>query len=320
MKNIKNKMDVNKIIGNIGLIPVVAFDNASDAVDTAAALTEGGIDVMEITLRTSAGIESINRVADAFPDMLVGAGTVRSVEQAAQAKDAGAVFIVSPGFDEKVVEWCIEKDILVTPGCVTPTEIEKAQSYGLSTLKYFPANVYGGVDGLKALNGPYKDIKFIPTGGISLSNLSDFVDKDYIHAVGGGFLCKTADIASKKFSGITETAKQAIQVLLGFELAYIGLNAPASAAEKLSSAFGFEIKEGDSSYMVGNAIEVVKDNYRGKNGHIAFRTNNINRAVYYLGKRGFEVDHNTDKHKNGKLIAIYLKDDYNGFAVHLLQK
>ena len=157
----KNVTDVNKTIGNIGLIPVVAFDNASDAVDTAAALTAGGIDVMEITLRTSAGIESINRVAKAFPDMLVGAGTVRSAEQAEQAKDAGAVFIVSPGFDEKVVEWCIKNDILITPGCVTPTEIEKAQPYGLSTLKYFPANVYGGIEGIKALHGPYKDIKFI---------------------------------------------------------------------------------------------------------------------------------------------------------------
>ncbi len=298
MKNVTN---VNKTIGNIGLIPVVAFDDASDAVDTAAALTAGGIDVMEITLRTAAGIESISRVAKAFPDMLVGAGTVRSVEQAAQAKEAGAVFIVSPGFDEKVVEWCIKNDILITPGCVTPTEIEKAQSYGLSTLKYFPANVYGGIDGIKALHGPYKDIKFIPTGGVSLTNLSDFVDKDFIHAVGGGFLCKTADIASKSFSKITETAKQAIEILLGFELAHIGLNGPASVTEKFNTAFNFEIKNGKSSY-------------------IAFRTNNIERAIYYLNKRGFEVDKETEILKNGKPVSINLKDDCNGFAVHLLQK
>jgi 2-dehydro-3-deoxyphosphogluconate aldolase/(4S)-4-hydroxy-2-oxoglutarate aldolase len=316
----KNVTDVNKRIGNIGLIPVVAFDNASDAVDTAAAMTAGGIDVMEITLRTSAGIESINRVAKAFPDMLVGAGTVRSVDQAAQAKDAGAMFIVSPGFDEKVVEWCLKNDILITPGCVTPTEIEKAQSYGLSTLKYFPANVYGGIDGIKALHGPYKDIKFIPTGGVSLTNLADFVDKDYIHAIGGGFLCKTADIASKNFNKITDTAKQAIELLLGFELAHVGINGSASVAEKFSASFGLDIKEGDSSFMVGNVIEVVKEKGMGQKGHIAFRTNNIDRAIYYLGKRGFEVDKETEKQKNGKTVSIYLKDDYNGFAVHLLQK
>ncbi|NLC44707.1 MAG: bifunctional 4-hydroxy-2-oxoglutarate aldolase/2-dehydro-3-deoxy-phosphogluconate aldolase [Clostridiales bacterium] len=316
----KNVADVNRTIGNIGLIPVVAFDNATDAVDTAAALTAGGIDVMEITLRTSAGIESISKVAKAFPDMLVGAGTVRSVEQAAQAKDAGAVFIVSPGFDEKVVEWCIKNDILITPGCVTPTEIEKAQSYGLSILKYFPANVYGGIEGIKALHGPYKDIKFIPTGGVSLTNLADFVDKDYVHAIGGGFLCKSADIASKSFNKITATAKQAIEVLLGFELAHIGMNGPASLAEKVNSAFGFEVKEGNSSFMVGNVLEVVKENGIGKNGHIAFRTSNIDRAIYYLSKRGFEVDKETEKLKNGKTVAIYLKDDFNDFAVHLLQK
>ncbi len=316
----KNSMDINQTIGNIGLIPVVAFDNASDAVDTAAALTAGGIDVMEITLRTPAGIESISKVAKQFPNMLVGAGTVRSVEQAAQAKDAGAVFIVSPGFDEKVVEWCIENEILITPGCVTPTEIEKAQSYGLSTLKYFPANVYGGIDGIKALHGPYKDIKFIPTGGVGLTNLADFVDKDYIHAVGGGFLCNSADIASKNFSKITETAKKAVELLLGFELAHIGVNGPASIAEKLNGAFGFEVKEGNSSFMVGNVIEVLKEDGIGQNGHIAFRTNSINRAVYYLNKRGFEVDKETEKVKNGKTIAVYLKDDFNGFGVHLLQK
>jgi len=318
-------MDAIEMIGLAGLVPVVVLESAEDALPAAKALVEGELPVMEITMRTKAAIECINIVKESFPEILLGAGTVRSVEQASEAVAAGAEFVVTPGYDEPVVKWCIDNNIAVTPGCVTPTEIEIADKYGLDVLKFFPANVYGGIDALKALNGPYKTKKFIPTGGVDLLNLKDFADKDYVFAVGASFLCSSSAIASRDYGKITATVKQAIAILLGFELAHIGVNTinEKAASETVSvfdRAFGLGIKEGSSSDFAGSIIEAVKGNGLGSNGHIAIRTNNITRAVYYLGKRGFSVDMSSVKQKNGRTIAVYLENEIGGFAIHLLQK
>ena len=308
-----------------GLVPVVVLENADDAIPAAGALLDGGLDIMEITMRTKAAIDSIKKVKEKFPDMLVGAGTVRSIEQASAAVEAGAEFVVTPGFEETVVKWCVDRGVVVTPGCVTPTEIEFADKYGLDVLKFFPANVYGGVEALKALNGPYRTKKFIPTGGVDLTNLKDFADKEYVFAVGGGFLCSPSAIAEKTFEKIADTVKQAIGILLGFELVHIGINMPDEQSAMdvtlmFGKAYGLGIKEGSSSNFEGSSIEVNKKIGMGQHGHIAMRTNNIARAIYYLSRRGFEVDMTTAKEKNGKMIVVYLKDEIGGFALHLLQK
>jgi 2-dehydro-3-deoxyphosphogluconate aldolase/(4S)-4-hydroxy-2-oxoglutarate aldolase len=318
-------MNVLERIGLAGLVPVVVLENADDATEAAGALLAGGLDIMEITMRTKAALDSIKKVREKFPDMLVGAGTVRSVQQASDAVKAGAEFVVTPGFDETVVKWCVDCGVAVTPGCVTPTEIEFADKFGLDVLKFFPANVYGGVEALKALNGPYKNKKFIPTGGVDLANLKDFADKEYVFAVGGGFLCSPSAVAAKAFVKITDAVKQAIAIMLGFELAHIGINTPdgqtaMDGALMFDKAFGLGFKEGESSNFVGSIIEVNKKIGLGQSGHIAIRTNNIARAIYYLGKRGFEVDMSTAKEKNGKMIVVYLKEHISGFAMHLLQK
>lgn len=208
--------NVTERIGNMGLVPVVVIENEKDALDTAKAMIDGGLPIMEITLRTEAGIPSIAKIKKAYPEVLLGAGTVLSVEQAKEAVEAGAEFIVAPGFNDELVSWCIENGVAVTPGCVTPTEIEHALSFGLNILKFFPASVYGGIKGCKALYGPYRMVKFIPTGGVSLSNLSEFADKNFIHAIGGGWLCKTSDISSGNFGAIVNAVKESIDVLLGF--------------------------------------------------------------------------------------------------------
>lgn len=318
-------MDLIERMGLAGLIPVVVLENSDDAVPVAKALIEGDLPIMEITMRTKAALECIKKVRESFPEMMLGAGTVRSVGQASAAVDAGAKFVVTPGFDESIVKWCIERKIAVTPGCVTPTEIELADKYGLDVLKFFPANVYGGIEALRALNGPYRTKKFIPTGGVDLTNLKDFADKAYVLAVGGGFLCSTSAVASKTFEKITFTAKQAIDVLLGFELAHVGINTQdeEAASEVVSifdRAFHLGIKTGSSSDFAGSIIEAVKGQGMGQQGHIAIRTNNIARAMYYLGKRGFEADMGTIKEKNSKTVAIYLKEEIGGFGIHLLQK
>ena len=250
-----------------------------------------------------------------------------SVQQAKDAVSAGAKFIVSPGLNDDVVSWCKENDVLITPGCVTPTEIEHAMQYGLNVLKFFPASIYGGIEGCKALNGPYRMIKFIPTGGVGLNNLCDFVDKPFIHAIGGGWLCSTKDIKAKNFDNITKMVKASIDVLLGFELAHIGMNTTSEseamdAAGKLDSIFGFGVKAGASSVFAGSGFEMMKSAGLGAKGHIAIRTNNIERAIYYLGARGYQIDEATKKEKDGKMIAVYLTSDNSvgGFALHLVQK
>lgn len=199
-------------VKNCGVIPVVVIDDAADAVNIANALLAGGIDVMEITFRTDAAAESIRLVAENCPNMFVGAGTVLNLEQCKHAVEMGAKFIVSPGFNEEVVAWCIENDITVLPGCVTPTEITKAINMGLRVLKFFPANVYGGLKAMKSLSGPFNQISFMPTGGVSVDNLREYIDAPFIYAVGGSWLCPKADVASGNFEHITELCKEARKI------------------------------------------------------------------------------------------------------------
>ena len=307
------------------VVPVVVLDDAKDAVATAKALLTGGVDVMEITFRTAAAADSIKAVAENCRDMLVGAGTVITLEQCKQAVECGARFIVSPGFDEEVVRWCVENGIAVTPGCVTPSEIMAAMKLGLTVVKFFPAGVYGGLSAMKALSGPFGGIKFIPTGGVNGQNIGEFIAAPFIHAVGGSWVCPKADIAAGNFEKITELCKQARSAALGFEVAHIGLNcedaeAASAVCEKLNEAFALTVKDGNSSMFASGGIEVMKSMYLGKNGHIAIRTNSVPLAIAELAKKGFVCDMTTAKYKGGRMVAVYLKDEIGGFAVHLLQK
>ena len=208
-------MDVLTRLANAGVVPVVVIDDAKDAVPTANAMVAGGIDVMEITFRTAAAPDAIKAVADNCPDMLVGAGTVLNLEQCKKAVAMGAKFIVSPGFDAQVVAWCIENNIPVTPGCVTPTEITAAVNMGLKVLKFFPANVYGGLNAMKNLAAPFVGIKFMPTGGVNAGNLREYLDAPFIHAVGGSWVCPKADIAAGNFEKITALCAEAKQAAFG---------------------------------------------------------------------------------------------------------
>jgi len=206
-------MEAINRLGNCGVVPVVVLDTVEDAAPTANALVSGGIDVMEITLRTAAGLASIREVADKCPDICVGAGTVINLAQCKKAVDAGARFIVSPGFDRAMVEWCVGNSIAVTPGCVTPTEIMSALELGVNIVKFFPANIYGGLTAMKALSGPFVDVKFVPTGGVSAGNLNEYIAAPFIHAVGGSWICDRKDISSGKFERITELCTEAKSIV-----------------------------------------------------------------------------------------------------------
>ena len=185
-------MDVMKRLAAAAVVPVVVLENVADAVPCAKAMVAGGVDVMEITFRTAAAADSIRAVAAECPDMLVGAGTIVNLDQCKLAVECGAKFIVSPGFDEEVVAWCVENGIACCPGCVTPTEIMAALELGITTVKFFPANVYGGLKALKALSAPFPQVKFIPTGGVDRSNIDEFLAFDKIAAIGGSFFVKEA--------------------------------------------------------------------------------------------------------------------------------
>ena len=317
-------MDVLKRLAQSGVVPVVVLEDAKDAVPTAKAMLAGGIDVMEITFRTAAAADSIKAVAQECPDMVVGAGTVINLEQCKLAVECGAKFIVSPGYDEETVAWCCDNGIPVTPGCVTPTEIMMALKHGLKVLKFFPANVYGGLSAIKSLAGPFGGVKFIPTGGVNAQNLAEFISSPYIHAVGGSWICPKADIAAGNFDKITALCKEARKTLLGFEVAHIGINTPdADAAmdvcKAFNDAFDFNVKQGNSSNFASTGVEVMKTMFKGANGHIAIRTNKMTPAIAEMERRGLELDWDSVKDKDN-IKAVYFKNEFGGFAVHLLQK
>ena len=202
-------MTVMERLANAGLVPVVVIENAKDAVPTANAMVAGGVDVMEITFRTAAAPDAIRAVAENCPDMLVGAGTVITLEQCKQAVECGAKFIVAPGFNREVVAWCVENNIAVFFGGAAPTEIMAAIMEGLKVVKFFPANVYGGLNAMKNLSAPFGGIKFIPTGGVNADNIGEYITAPFVYAVGGSWVCPKADITAGNFEKITNLCAEA---------------------------------------------------------------------------------------------------------------
>lgn len=200
-------------IQSMGVVPVVVLEDAKDAAPLAKALCEGGLPCAEVTFRTEAAEESIRIMTAQYPKMLIGAGTVVSTEQVERAVKAGAKFIVSPGFDGEVVDYCIEKNIPVFPGCVTPSEIMQAVKRNLKIVKFFPAEQYGGVDAIKALAAPYAGIKFMPTGGINTKNLETYLSDDKIVACGGSWMVKGELINAGEFEKIKSLVKEAVRLV-----------------------------------------------------------------------------------------------------------
>lgn len=206
-------MTFSERVFETGIVPVVVLNNVEDAVPLAEALLKGGIDFMEITFRTECAADCISVISREVPDMTVGAGTVLNVEQAKLAVERGAKFIVSPGLDEAAVKWATENDIPVIPGAVTPTEIMKAIGLGLKVVKFFPADVYGGIKAIKALSAPFGQVKFLPTGGVSEANLNEFAANKSVIAVGGSWVCKKDDIINHDWEKITTLSSNAVRII-----------------------------------------------------------------------------------------------------------
>ena len=310
-------MDMFKTIYELGIIPVVAIDDADKAVPLAKALRDGGLPAAEITFRTAAAEESIRRITGECPDVLVGAGTVLTKEQADRAVAAGAKFIVTPGFNPEMIAYIKSLGIPMMPGAATPGEMEQAMSMGLTNIKFFPAEANGGVAKLKALAGPYQAAKWMPTGGVNAKNLNDYLSFDRIIACGGTWLATGADIAENNWEGITKKCKEAIKVMLGFELKKICIYGDSANAGKnakfVSSLFGFDCTETECGVQAG-CVCFGKEESDAK-GCIVINTNNGNRAMAYLKRMGAEIDPDIWYDKKGNVSCFGLKDMIAGFEI-----
>ncbi len=318
--------DLMQQIHDIGIIPVIAIEDADKAVPLCKALMEGGLPAAEVTFRTAAAEEAIRRIAAEVPEMLVGAGTVLTCEQADRAIAAGAKFIVSPGFNPAVTRYVIDKGVPMMPGTATAGEMEQAMSMGLNVVKFFPAEQNGGVAKLKALAGPYTNLRWMPTGGVNTKNLMDYLRFDRIIACGGTWMVKKDLIEGERWDEITRICKEAVKTMLDFQLAHIGINCAdekqaEQTAKTLCAFFGLEYKPGNSSIFAGSAVECMKTPFLGTHGHIAIGTSNVERAMYHLGMQGVRFDESTRKtDAKGNTKAIYLADEVAGFAIHLVEK
>ena len=318
--------EVLEQIRKIGIVPVVKLDRVEDAVPLAESLINGGLPCAEVTFRTPAAAGAIAAIRKAFPDMLLGAGTVLTTGQVDEAMEAGATFIVSPGLNPEVVKYCVDNKIPVTPGCSNPSDIETAISLGLDVVKFFPAEAAGGLAMIKAMSAPYVNMKFMPTGGINAKNLTNYLDFNKIIACGGSWMVSKDLVAAKDWAGITALTKEAVSTMLGFKLLHVGVNnaseeAAASDSAKFATLLGQDVKVGNSSMFVGSLIEMMKNPGRGTCGHIAIQTNYLARAMYHLEKRGFVFDESSFKYDaKGNITVAYLKDEIAGFAVHFNQK
>ena len=204
---------VTEKISTLGVVPVVVLEDAKDAAPLAKALVEGGLPCAEVTFRTDAAEESIKIMTSEYPDMFVGAGTVLTIEQVDRAVAAGAKFIVSPGFDPEIVDYCLSKEIPVFPGCITPSEVAQAVKRGLKVVKFFPAEQFGGVATIKAMAAPYVGLKFMPTGGVSAKNLESYLSCDKIVACGGSWMVKGDLVNAGIFDEIKAMTEEAVKLV-----------------------------------------------------------------------------------------------------------
>ncbi len=288
-------MDTIKKLFECGGIPVIKIDDASKAVPLCEALEKGMIDVAEITFRTEAAEEAIRNVSEKLPNVLVGAGTVLNIELVKKAVNAGAKFIVTPGFNEEVVQYCLENNIPIIPGVANPSDIERAIKYGLEYLKFFPAEANGGIKALKAMAAPYGSVKFMPTGGINLNNISDYLTFDKIIACGGTFMIDNEALQNNDFETITNLAKQSVKAIHNFKLENIKFKDSDSTISKL--------------FELSNGINVLGSVMSSDENTVELKSNNRDRAFSYFKRKGLNV-----KQENGQ----YIVENINGFKINLV--
>lgn len=317
--------DIYKKIHDIGIVPVIALEKVEDAAPLAKALCAGGLPVAEVTYRTDAAHDAMIEMRKACPEMIIGAGTVTNRAQVDSALDAGAEFIVSPGFNADTVAYCQEKGVPILPGTSNAADLEMALNYGLNVVKFFPAEQLGGLKMIKALAAPYNKMKFMPTGGIKENNVNDYLNDPVILACGGTWMIDKKAIAEKDFGKIEELTRNAVKAMLGLKIKHVGINSEndngAGLAKSFAKLFGGEVRETSKGWFGSDFVEIMDESHPfGKHGHIGVQVNNVDRAKRYFESQGYQFDESTASYdEKGNLKFIYFKDEIGGFAVHLVK-
>ena len=316
----RNYNNIIKRLELAGITPIIKIDDVQDALPMMGALTAANVNVVEITFRTSVARDVIKLISKKT-SMLVGAGTVISIEQVNDAVAAGAKYIVTPAFNEKVVDRCIELGIPVFPGCGSTSDIERAYEKGLRVVKFFPSELLGGVKMLKALSGPYPFMRFIPTGGIRAENLNEYLSFNKVLCCGGTYIVPEDLLKQKQYHEITRLARESVNKMLDIKLDHVAINTDYVTGTNLLKTFSKlsgEVYVETEDKVCG--IEVVRDGKHDNLGHIAFSSPNLERCVYYLELRGFTVDKKTVVKENGHIAKLHLAGDNAGFTIQLIKK
>ncbi len=302
-----------------GIVPVINIPRPELAVPLCDALEAGGLPQIEVTLRNETALDSIRAIKRERPNFPVSAGTVLSCGQVDAALSAGADAIVTPGFNPKVVRHCMEKGVEILPGCVTPAEIETGLDAGLNVFKFFPSENMGGVQTIRQLCGPYRNVRFVPTGGITLDNIPAYLSFQGVAAVGGSCMAPASMVAAEDFAGITALCREAVRRSLGFSLRHVGLNGDSPEegerlARRFAEVFDLPYLPGGRSDFAGTMAEFCKSEFPGKTGHIAISTLSVERAAHYLARKGIALreDFRTPS-------CVYLREEFAGFAVHIVK-
>jgi len=312
----------------MGIVPVVKIDDAAQALPLADALTAGGLPCAEITFRTDAAADAIRAIRENRPDMLVGAGTVLTLEQLERAVEAGSQFIVSPGLNPEIVKAAQAAGLPIYPGCATPTEVEAAMTLGLRTVKFFPAEAAGGTVMLSSLAAPYQQIRFMPTGGIDKSNLNPYLALPNVIACGGSFMVKGAWLQEGNWNAVKAETEAAVKTMLGLEMGHFAIMAEDKDDLTASSnALGemlclpATINPDGRGAMVGGAFEVLNRQAEGLYPHAALLTNDPARAKAWFERRGYAFREETCQYdEKGTLKVVYFDGEWCGIRIHLLKK
>jgi len=315
--------DVMKRLHGIGIIPAIVLDRVEDAAPLADALCKGGLPAAEVTFRTPAAHDAMIAMKKQRPELIVGAGTVLTKEQVDSAVDAGAEFIVSPGLNPEIVKYCQEKGVAVCPGISTASELEQALALGLHTVKFFPAEAMGGIKTIKALCGPYKNMTFLPTGGVNSNNMLDYLSFNKIFAVGGTWMVSADLIKNGKFDQVEKISKDAVLKMLGMHVKHIGINCTEAdgkeTADKFASLLQGSVRETSKGYFGSELVEVMIKEHFGTKGHIAIGVNSVERALAYYRAVGVAFDEESITYDDaGDAKFAYFKEEIGGFKIHLV--
>lgn len=319
-------MDNKKFLEQLectGIVPVIKLENTADAVNLAKALYDGGIRCAEVTFRAEGADKVISDMVKAYPDMLVGAGTVLTIDQCDRAIEAGAKFCVAPGLNPKVVEHCLKKGVPFTPGVANGSQIEQAMELGLDFVKFFPAEQAGGLPYIKAISAPYSSMKFMPTGGVNENNLNTYLSFKKIVCCGGSWIVPDKLVKAGDWDEITALCRSAVNKMLDFSIQHIGINCfgekvQQETIDKFSGLFGWRQGPDDSRGFMDLFIEEYDS---PEKGHIAIQTSNVRRAAFHLKNWGFALEMSDAGYdESGRMTCVYLKRKYAGFKVCVVEK